>query len=53
MNNDTSTKDVLKNKLRLNIFFVSDCWVIYRNTPDSINNSLDMNIPGNINKITF
>ena len=45
MNNNTSTNNVLKNKLRLNIFFASDCWVIDRNTPNSINNGLDMNIP--------
>ena len=46
-------KDVLKNKLGFNGFIVSDWWAVYSDTPDSINNGLDMNMPGNISKIPF
>ena len=46
-------KEVLKDKLGFNGFIVSDWWAVYSDSPDSINNGLDMNMPGNISKIPY
>ena len=46
-------KEILKEKLGFNGFIVSDWWAVYSDSPDSINNGLDMNMPGNISKIPF
>ena len=46
-------KEILKDKLGFKGFIVSDWWAVYSDSPDSINNGLDMNMPGNISKIPF
>ena len=46
-------KDILKDKFGFNGFIMSDWWAVYSDSPDSINNGLDMNMPGNISKIPF
>ena len=46
-------KEILKEKLGFNGFIVSDWWAVYSDSPDAINNGLDMNMPGNISKIPF
>ena len=46
-------KEILKDKLGFKGFIVSDWWAVYSDSPDSINNGLDMNMPGNISKIPY
>ena len=46
-------KDILKDKFGFKGFIVSDWWAVYSDSPDSINNGLDMNMPGNISKIPY
>ena len=44
-------KEVLKEKFQFNGFIISDWFAVYDDSPDSINNGLDINMPGTINKI--
>ena len=46
-------KEILKDKFGFKGFIVSDWWAVYSDSPDSINNGLDMNMPGNISMIPF
>ena len=44
-------KDILKEKFGFNGFIISDWFSVYDDSPDSINNGLDINMPGTISKI--
>ena len=43
--------DVLKDKFKFNGFIISDWFAVYDDSPDSINNGLDINMPGTKSKI--
>ena len=44
-------KDILKDKFNFNGFIISDWFSVYNDSPESINNGLDINMPGTISKI--
>ena len=44
-------KDILKDKFNFKGFIISDWFAVYSDTHDSINNGLDINMPGTISKI--
>ena len=44
-------KEILKEKFGFKGFIISDWFAVYSDTPDSINNGLDVNMPGTISKI--
>ena len=43
--------DILKNKFNFKGFIISDWFAVYDDSPDSINNGLDINMPGTQSKI--
>ena len=44
-------KEVLKEKFGFNGFIISDWYAVYDDSPDSINNGLDINMPGTVSKV--
>ena len=46
-------KEILKEKFGFNGFIISDWYAVYDNSPDSVNNGLDINMPGPISKLPF
>ena len=44
-------REILKEKFKFNGFIISDWFAVYSDSPDSINNGLDINMPGTISKI--
>ena len=44
-------KEILKEKFQFNGFIISDWFAVYSDSPDSINNVLDINMTGTISKI--
>ena len=44
-------KDILKDKFNFKGFIISDWFAVYSDSHDSINNGLDINMPGTISKI--
>ena len=44
-------KEILKEKFGFNGFIISDWYAVNDDSPDSVNNGLDINMPGTINKL--
>ena len=46
-------KEILKEKFGFNGFIISDWYAVNDDSPDSVNNGLDINMPGTISKLPF